>query len=382
MIETSGAFTPSRMVRDLVARSPRPAVLRRPDVIPLGAGDPDFATPEPICRALEEALREGATHYVHLQGDPELRQALADRLSSRAGRAITADQILITHGGSAALSTAILATVDQGQRVVLPDPTYSLYADAVWMAGGEVTFVGPRPDWHLDLDAIAAAAPGARLLVICSPCNPTGAVYTREELEGLARIAAEHDLWVLSDEAYDHIVFDRPFTSALEVEGLAERLLYVQTFSKTYAMTGWRLGYVAAPAAAVEAVARLHRTLNGSMNAAVQRAALAALQLPEEVPELMRREYQRRRDLVCRLLEGAPGVELHPPEGAFYAFIRHRPGISSEEVRRRALDRGVAVRAGSEYGPHGEGYVRVAFSGDPELVEEGVIRLRQVLAEQ
>src|SRR5262245_7106996 len=187
------------MVQELARRSQRPATRPGPELISLAAGDPDFATPEHISQALADALAAGATHYAQLQGDPELRQALADQVSDVANRAYGGDQVLITHGASAGLAATILAAVDPGTRVIVPEPTYSLYADLVWMAGGEVSFVRHRPDLHLDLDGIAAAAPGARMVVVCNPCNPTGAVYMRDELEELAGIARENDLLVLSD---------------------------------------------------------------------------------------------------------------------------------------------------------------------------------------
>src|SRR5215471_2550407 len=248
------------MVQELAGRSQRPATRPGPELISLAAGDPDLATPEHISQALADALAAGATHYAQQQGDEELRAVLADQVSEVANRAYGRDQLLITHGASAGLAATILAVVDPGTRVIVPEPTYSLYADLVWMAGGEVTFVPHRPDLHLDLDAIEAAAPGARLVTICNPCNPTGAVYTMDELEDLAEIAVEHDLLVLCDETYDHIVFDGvELVSALELPALADRLIYVNTFSKTYAMTGWRIGHVAGPPEVADAIATVHR---------------------------------------------------------------------------------------------------------------------------
>lgn len=376
------SFTPSRMVQDLARRSVRPTARPGPELISLAAGDPDFATPEHIIQALTEALASGATHYGPAQGDPELRAALAEQIRDVANRSYGADQVLITHGGSGALAALILATADPGSRVIVPEPTYSLYADLAWMAGAEVSFVRHRPDLHLDLDGIGAAAPGARMVIICNPCNPTGAVYTRDEVEALAEIAAEHDLLVVSDEAYDNIVFDGAlFTSALEVDALAERLVYVQTFSKTFAMTGWRIGYLAGPREVVDASTRIHRTFNGPLNTAIQRAALVAVTEPTDWPERMRREYQARRSIVTRMVAGVPGLELVEPDGSFYAFIRYPAEMSSLDVVRQAVERGVAVRPGSEFGPGGEGYVRVAFSTGRELLIEGMERLLGLLGE-
>jgi len=375
-------FNPSRMVHDLARHSRRPTTRPGPQVISLAVGDPDFPTPEHISQALTDALAAGATHYAPQQGDPELRAALADQVSDTSGRRYEPAQVLVTHGSTAALASTILATVDPGQRVILPEPTYSLYSDLVWMAGGEVDFVRHLDDLHLDLDAIARAAPGARMVVVCNPCNPTGAVYTEDELEELAEIAEEHDLLVIVDEAYDHLVFDGvPFVSALEIEALAGRLVYVQTFSKTHAMCGWRIGYLAAGPEVVQAASRVHQTFNGPVNSAVQRAALVALVEPGDWPDRMRREYQARRDIVARMVASAPGVELEEPQGTFYAFLRYEADIPAAEVRRQALERGVAVRAGSEFGPGGEGFVRVSFSTSRELLVEGMERLVGLLGE-
>src|SRR6266540_620991 len=236
------SFTPSRMVQALRRRSLRPATRPGPDLISLAAGDPDFATPEHISQALADALAAGATHYAQLVGDPELRAVLGEQMTEVAGRPYGVDHVTITHGASGGLAATVMALVDPGTRVVVPEPTYSLYSDLVFMAGGEVEFVRHRPDLHLDLDGIEAAAPGARLVLICNPCNPTGAVCTESELEDLADIAERHDLLVVCDEPYDHIVYDGvQFVSSLEISGLSDRLIYVNSFSKTYAMTGWRI---------------------------------------------------------------------------------------------------------------------------------------------
>ncbi len=376
------SFTPSRMVQDLRRRSLRPATRPGPELISLAQGDPDFPTPEHISQALTDALAAGATHYAQLVGDPELRAALGEQMAEIAGRPYGVDQVTITHGANGGLAATILALVDPGSRVIIPEPTYSLYADLTWMAGGEVSFVRHQPDLHLDLDGIEAAAPGARLVVICNPCNPTGAVYTEDELEDLAEIAEEHDLWVICDEPYDHIVFDGvDFISALEVPALAERLVYVNTFSKTYAMTGWRIGWVAGPREVVDAAGSLHRAINGPLNSAVQRAALVAVTEPTDWPERMRREYQARRDIVSRMVAGVEGLELVEPEGSFYAFIRYGSDVPAVDVVARALEEGVAVRPGSEFGPGGEGYVRVAFSTGRERLIEGMERLLGILEE-
>ncbi len=375
-------FTPSAAVQRIIAQSQRPMGRGGPGTISLASGDPDFPTPEYIRRALIEAVESGYTHYADNQGDPELRAALAERAAQVSGHACAPEQVVVTHGGSAALSAALLATINPGERVLLPEPTYSLYADLIQLAGAEPVFVASTADFHLDLDAIDAAAAGAKMIIICHPCNPTGVVFRPEELAALGRIAARHDLLVLSDEAYDHIVFDDvPFVSTLAIDALRDRLIYCQTFSKTYAMTGWRVGYLIASPPIVAAATRMHRTINGPMNAAVQRAAFVAVTTETDWPERMRQEYQARRELVFELLAGCPGVDGTAPEGTFYAFVRYDSDVPAREVAAAAMTRGVAIRGGTEFGPSGQNHVRLAFSSSRTDLQEGVRRLRSLFAE-
>ena len=382
-MEQATSFTPSGMVQRINAQSQRPG--RRPGkgIISLASGDPDFATPEYIRQALIEAVQGGYTHYADNQGDPELRAALAEQLSRQAGTPYAPEQILMTHGGSGAVTASMLGALNPGDRVLLPNPTYSLYADAAVMAGAEPVYVPQRPDFHLDLDALeaAASAPGARMVVLCHPNNPTGVVYRPDELEALGQLAARHDLLVLADEAYEHIVYDGvEFVSTVAIPALRERLYYCQTFSKTYAMTGWRLGFVAAPAPMTAAAARIHRTFTGPLNSALQRAGLAAVTTPSNAPEEMCREYASRRELVNQLMGDVPGVSFLPPEGTFYTFFHYEADVPAREVVAAALERGVAIRAGTEYGPAGKNYVRIAFSSSREDITEGLMRLRALLA--
>ncbi|WP_395474581.1 pyridoxal phosphate-dependent aminotransferase [Saccharopolyspora spinosa] len=266
----------------------------------------------------------------------------------------------MTHGGAAAINAAVLAAVNPGDRVVIPEPTY-LYPDAVRLAGGEPVLVPTTSDHRLDLDALADALRGARMIVLCNPVNPTGTVFNGDELGALGALLDGTDVLVLADEAYAEIVYDGvPFTSALAVESLRERLIYCQTLSKTYAMTGWRVGYVVAPVEMTAPIRHVHRTFNSALNAAAQRAAITALRLGPELAAPMLRAYQERRDLVAKRLAEMDEVEAIKPEGAFYAFARYRCALRSEDVVQRLLAGGVAVRAGSEYGPSGK-----ATSGSP-----------------
>jgi aspartate aminotransferase len=260
--------------------------------------------------------------------------------------------------------------------VVIPEPAYSLYADLVVLAGGTVDFVPLAPDLHWDLDALAAALPGAAMMIFSNPSNPTGIVHREQELQTLGKILDGSDVLVVSDEAYHRLVYPgHALTSALEIESLRDRTVYVQTFSKTYAMTGWRVGYLTGPREVVDAAAHVHRTYNGSLNTAVQHAALAALDLPDGVVAAMVDRYRQRRDLVVAQLSGVPGLHLVPPEGAFYGFLRYDADLPSETVARELAEREVMVRAGAEYGPSGEGHIRISFAASEDDLRTGLARI-------
>ncbi len=370
----------SRLAEELARLTQRPASRPGPSVCPMHIGEPDFTTPAFIREAMTKALEQGYTGYAQPQGEPEFRAALAADLSRRSAQDFEPNQVIVTAGGSPAIVSAIMGTINPGDRVVIPEPTYSLYADAICLAGGAPVYVPAAPDLHLDLPAIGAAAAGARMLILCNPCNPTGVVCRPDEVRAVARIAVEHDLLVLADEAYDHIVFDgREFVSTLSLPELAGRLLYCQTFSKTYAMTGWRVGYVAAPADLASPVGLVHRTFNGSVNSAVQRAALAALTTDTSWPDERRRDYQRRRDLVVETLADVPGLKMPVPEGAFYAFLGYAGQLTAQEMVARALEAGVGLRAGTEFGAFGAGHVRLAFCVEDARLADGLARLVDVL---
>lgn len=357
--------------------SRRPALGQSsPGAVSLALGEPDFPTPALVVEAAAAALRAGDTHYADQRGLPELRAALASRLPEHPGRTWSADDVVVTHGATGALATVVLAMVGPGDRVVIPEPAYSLYADLVVLAGGTVDFVPLGPDLHWDLAALAAALPGAAMMIFSNPSNPTGVVHRGQELEALGELLRGSGTLVVSDEAYHRLVYPgHEWTSALSVESLRDRTVQVQTFSKTYAMTGWRIGYLAGPRAVVDAAAHVHRTLNGSVNTAVQRAALAALALPNSVVDAMVDTYRQRRDLVVERLTGVAGLHLVPPEGAFYGFLRYTADRPSEEVARALAARKVLVRAGSEYGPSGEGHIRISFAASEDDLRTGLNRI-------
>jgi aspartate/methionine/tyrosine aminotransferase len=354
-----------------------------PDVVPLQTGDPDFPTPPHIVQAMGDAIEQGYTHYPPYQGDPELRAVIADDLTKQSDLTWTADDVAITNGGSGAIYGAMVSYLDPGDQVLIPQPTFSLYADVAASVGAEIAYVPLDEELHLDLDALrAAAGPRAKMVILVNPCNPTGTVFRRDEIEALARFCAERDLLLLADEAYDRLLFDgRQHVSTLTLPDIADRLLFTHTFSKTYAMTGWRLGYVAARGGMAKSATIVHRTAVGTVNWAVQRAGLAALTTPSDWPDRMLEEYAYRRGMLDELLHDAEGVSWRPPEGTFYAFLKYRADMSARDMTQYLLERGVAVRSGTEFGPGGEGHVRLSFATSRDNIREGAKRLAAAFAE-
>ncbi|MCH6470163.1 pyridoxal phosphate-dependent aminotransferase [Sinomonas terrae] len=347
-----------------------------PDLVSLAMGEPNFETPAQICGAAVRALDDGRTHYSPLAGEPALREALAEKLSAQAGEELQPADVLVTQGGTAGLAAVILGVVDPGDNVVIPDPTYSLYSDLISMAGGECVPVPLRDDLHWDLAALEDALGGARMFVFCNPSNPTGIVHTRAELDALGEMLAGTGTLVLSDEAYSDLVYTpEPFTSALGVPSLRGRTVYCQTFSKSYAMTGWRVGYVWGPRDVIAAASRVHATFNGSVGGVNQFAALAALRTGEADVRRMLTAYRRRRALMLEGLAGIPGLAASSPEGAFYLFPRYDADIPSSDLVGRLRSAGVAVRPGSEFGAHGEQHIRLSYAASEEEITEGIKRL-------
>ena len=284
---------------------------------------------------------------------------------------------MVTHGATAGLGALFFALIEPGDKVVIPQPAYSLYADQVVLAGGTVEFVPMGKDLHFDFDKLAVALEDAKMVVFSNPSNPNGIVHTRAELEKLAELLDGKDTLVVSDEAYSALTYtSERFTSALEVDGLQERTLYVQTFSKKYCMTGFRVGYVAGAKDLIAAIAQLHRTFNGSVSEQAQLAALAAVSLPESVVTPMLDEYAQRRDLVVQLLGNIPHIRLVEPEGAFYAFFSYDVDVPSSQVASELAELGVLVRAGAEYGPDAEHHIRLSFAASQSDIERGIGLIR------
>ena len=351
------------------------------DVISLGVGEPDFDTPPQIVEAGVASLRAGRTHYTSNYGTIELRRALAAHLERRYGVAYDpATELLITVGASEAVDLALRATCNPGDEVVIHEPSYVAYAPAVTFAGGTVRFVSTRlaDDFALDpADVEAAITPRTKALFLGYPCNPTGAVLPDVVQDELARIAVRHDLLVYSDEIYDRLAYGSYRHRAMSaLPGMRDRTILMGGFSKAYAMTGWRVGYLAAPAAMLEGIVKVHQYGIMSAPTTAQDAALVALTSAEPDVERMREEYDRRRLLLVRGLNDL-GLTTFEPRGAFYVFPQiSSMGMSSETFAERLLEEErVAVIPGSAFGPSGEGHVRACYATSYEQLEEALVRI-------
>ncbi len=365
------------------------AVSRRPaglgavetGLLSLMLGEYHAATPWPIVDSAMTSLRRGRTHYAPLAGYPPLLSAIAAQVTAQSGRPVDAANIVVTHGASAALAATVIALVEPGDRVVLAGPTYSLYADLVAMVGGEIDWVAAYPpageSGGADLEPLLAALPGARLVVLCNPNNPTGHVLDGPAVAVVAEAARRHGATLVVDEAYRDIVFDGPFESAVSAAGL-ESVVVVRTFSKTFAMTGWRLGYVIADETVAAQIGIIHRTINGALNTTVQDAGCHAMGLDPQVIRTMRAQLRASRDRMVAHLEALP-VRLTSPAGGFYCFVRPESERTDDEVVARCAQEGVRVRSGSEYGPAGAGHLRLSFSGDPGELDEALSRLGRAI---
>jgi aminotransferase len=353
------------------------------DVISLGVGEPDFDTPRVVVEAGVESLREGRTHYTSNYGTLELRRALADHLERRYGvRYDPASELLITVGASEAVDLALRATCDPGDEVILHEPSYVAYVPAVIFAGGVVRHVPTRfeDDFALDPDAVEGAITSrTKALFVGYPCNPTGAVLPADVQDALAEIAVRHDLLVYSDEIYDRLAYGSYHHRAMSaLPGMRERTVLMGGFSKAYAMTGWRVGYLAAPAAILEGIVKVHQYGIMSAPTTAQDAALAAITEGEPDVERMVAEYDRRRRLIVDGLN-AIGLDTFEPRGAFYAFPRiTSTGLSDEAFTERLLtEERVAVVPGSAFGPSGGGHVRMCYATAYEDIVEAMDRMER-----
>ena len=352
------------------------------DVISLGIGEPDFDTPDPIVQAGVEALKQGETHYSSNSGLVQLRRAIAEHLDRMYGQTYNpTSEIVVTVGVSEALYLALAAALDPGDEVIIPHPCFVSYAPEVTFAGGTPVIVPTRfeNDFQVTAEDIAAAiTPRTKALLIGYPNNPTGAVMSRERLNEIATVVKQHDLLVISDEIYDRLVYGVEHVCFPSLPGMYERTVLLQGFSKAYAMTGWRIGYVAAPADILGMIRKVHQYTIMCAPTVSQYAALAALREGEPYVQEMVAEYDRRRRLIVDGMNEI-GLKCFEPQGAFYAFPSIEiTGMDGNTFAETLLnEEKVAVVPGSAFGEAGEGFVRCSYATAYEKIEEALERLHR-----
>ena len=355
-------------------------------VIHLEIGEPDFPTPDHIVEAAIEGLRAGKTHYVPAPGVPQLREAVAAFLERTGRMRATPDRVVVTPGAKPIMFFTIMALCGEGDEVLYPDPGFPMYESITAFAGAVGVRVPLREgnDFRIDTDELESLITDrSKLLIINSPHNPCGSVLTRADCEAIADIALRHDLTVLSDEVYWAIRYgDQPHASVLDVDGMADRTILLDGWSKTFAMTGWRLGFGVFPPALVEPVTRLVINSVSCTSAFSQDAAAAALTGPWEPVEAMVAEFRRRRDVIVAGLNDIPGITCVEPQGAFYAFPNiSGTGLTSAQLQSRLLtEAGIAALAGTAFGPYGEGYLRFSYANSVENIQTALEAIRAELA--
>ncbi len=354
-------------------------------VIHLEIGEPDFDTPEHIRDAAKQALDDGFTHYGASAGQMELREAIARHQTERQGYDVSASSVIVTPGGKPVMFFTIMALIEQGVEAIYPNPGFPIYESMIEYMGGTAVpmQLNEETGYNADIDSLRSLiTPRTRLLIVNSPNNPCGSVIPESDLEKIAAMAVENDLVVLADEIYKDMYYgDVEHVSITKFPGMRERTVILDGFSKSYAMTGWRLGYGIFPDFLVEPVTRLMTNSVSCTSVFSQMAAIAALEGPQDSVGAMMVEFTKRRDLVVEGLNSLPGISCLVPKGAFYAFPNIRgTGLSSQEFADKALyEAGVALLAGTAFGQFGDGYVRISFANSQENLREAIERLRKIL---
>ena len=353
------------------------------DIVHLEIGEPDFDTAPNIVEAAKKALDAGYTHYGPSPGLPEFRRTIAEVEGARRGLEFKPEQVVVTPGAKPIMYFAIMGIVNPGDEVIYPNPGFPIYESAIDLAGGipialplteESGFKFSISDLR---DRITSKT---RMLVINSPQNPTGGILTEDDLRAIAELAVKHDFWVLADEIYGRVVYDgfQNYTIASQ-PGMADRTIILDGFSKTYAMTGWRLGYGIMPKELAEVVARLQTNVTSCTASFIQIAGIEALTGPQKWVDDVVEEFRRRRDLIVDGMNSIPGFHCHKPLGAFYVFPNiTKTGIDSRTLANRILNEaGVACLSGTSFGKHGEGYLRFSYANSIENIEKGIERIRK-----
>ncbi len=355
------------------------------EIIHLEIGEPDFDTPGNIIEAACRALRSGKTHYTPAAGVPELRQAIAKYIASTRGIDVSPDQVVVVPGGKPIMFYVIMALAEEGDEVIYPNPGFPIYESMI-------NFVGAKPvpmplreanGFSCDVHELASlVTERTKLIIINSPANPTGGVLSRDDLRAIAEIARERDIMVMADEIYSRILYEGEFASIASLPGMAERTIILEGFSKTYAMTGWRLGYGVMPLELAPHITRLMVNSNSCTAAFTQYAGVEALTGPQDASARMVEAFRERRDVIVEGLNRIPGIRCLKPKGAFYVFPNiEATGMGSKEMEQFLLhEAGVAALSGTSFGAYGEGFLRLSYANSVENINKALNRIDDSLA--
>lgn len=354
------------------------------EIVHLEVGEPDFATPENIVEAAIRALKGGATKYTPSAGIPQLREAIARQVSDTRGIQVKPEQVVVTPGAKPIMFFVILAMVDSGDEVLTPNPGFPIYESMIRFTGGKPVFYRLREENHFRFDPDEfkrLVSDRTKLIIINSPHNPTGGVLERSDLKVIADIATSRDIPVLSDEIYWRILYDGNHTSILSFPGMPERTILLDGFSKTYSMTGWRLGYGVMNDELAPQITRLMTNSNSCTSAMVQWAGVEALTGPQDSVSSMVAAFKERRDAIVSGLNAVPGFRCEVPSGAFYAFPNVTgAGWGSKKLADYMLNEaGVACLSGTSFGEYGEGYLRFSYANSLDKINQALLQIRQAV---
>lgn len=373
-IPASGTIAISNLVSQMKAEGV--------DIVSFSMGEPDFTTPENVIEACCDSLHSGFTHYTPSLGIPELRKAVADMTRETDKVPCQASNVLITPCKQAIFMIA-LAYIDPGDEVILADPSWVSYEACIRLAGGVPVYVPTRFEDNFVLDPAAVEAaitPRTKMIILNTPTNPTGAVIPESVLKQIADIAMARNIKVLSDEIYSSIVYEGKHTSIASFPGMFENTLIVSGLSKSFAMTGWRMGWAIAPEEDIKAINKLQSHSISCAVSFAQQAAVEAITGPQQSKYDMVAEFRKRRDLAMDLISEIPGIECNVPQGAFYIFPRYNRDIPSAKLAETLLKEGhVAVTPGTAFGPCGEGFIRISYATSEDQIREGISRIKKTL---
>jgi len=376
LIKPSATVAVSDKARDLMRKGK--------DIINLGGGEPDFDTPRHIIEAGIKAINEGKTHYVSSLGIPELRSLISKKLKNENGLSYDPDEIIVSPGAKFSLYAAITALIDKGDEVIIFDPSWVSYEPIVQLAGGISVHISLKRENNFLISKetiLEKITPNSRMILLNTPNNPTGRILTISELSAIAEVAKEKDLLVVSDEIYEKIIYDgNKHVSIGTLEDMIDRTIVINGFSKAYAMTGWRLGYVAAKGNLTKQILKVQQHAVTCAASFAQYAGIAALEGSQKIVNEMVSMYKTRRDIITEGLNSLPGVVCDSPEGAFYSFPNiSGTGMSSMEFSDLLLtNAGVAVTPGVAFGQSGEGHIRLSFANSTELIERAIIKIQKL----